>query len=251
VLLRAQVARFTKSTNTTALVRSALRELGKMRLFPPVTGRHCPKRQRRQRSAARTAIGQRKNTVLDLESEVALHIATVDKQGSLELDPLEYLRRPVALLSRAISCGPACPESPKTSSRTSQSVTVSPRPAWCTAGGFRRGRRVFTVDVTGGVNVNLRTLKAELACDDQGPAYVADVEVRALPNAGRPVPVLRSFNTADDGLFLYFPERSQIQLKLRVFIDMLRVLSSHPAFLAEVLGPSAGSPALPPSTLKL
>jgi DNA-binding transcriptional LysR family regulator len=115
--------------------------------------------------------------------------------------------------------------------------------------GFRRGRRVFTVDVTGSVIVNHRPLLAELACEDQGLAYVADVEVRALLNAGRLVPVLRSFIAADDGLFLYFPERSQSQLKLRVFIDMLRVLSSQPAFLADVLGPSAGSAALPPSTI--
>jgi DNA-binding transcriptional LysR family regulator len=105
------------------------------------------------------------------------------------------------------------------------------------------------VDDTGVVIVNFRTLLAKLACDDQGPAYVADVEVRLLLNSGRLVPVLRSFITADDALFLYFPERSQSQLKLRVFIDMLRVLSSQPAFLAEVLGPSAGSPALPPSTI--
>jgi DNA-binding transcriptional LysR family regulator len=103
--------------------------------------------------------------------------------------------------------------------------------------GFKRGQRIFTVDVNGSVIVNHRPLLAALACEDQGLAYVADVEVRALLNAGRLVPVLRSFIAADDGLFLYFPERSQSQLKLRVFIDMLRTLSLESAFLADVLGP--------------
>ena len=34
--------------------------------------------------------------------------------------------------------------------------------------------------------------------------------------------MLEAFIPRDSGLFLYFPERSQTQLKLRVFIDMLK-----------------------------
>jgi Tetracyclin repressor-like, C-terminal domain len=39
----------------------------------------------------------------DLVSKVGLHIVTIDKQDSLELDLLEHVRRPVALLRRPLT----------------------------------------------------------------------------------------------------------------------------------------------------
>lgn len=37
----------------------------------------------------------------------------------------------------------------------------------------------------------------------------------------------KTFIPVDSGLYLYFPERSQQQLKLRAFIDMARVVAAR------------------------
>jgi hypothetical protein len=38
--------------------------------------------------------------------------------------------------------------------------------------------------------------------------------------------LLRSYIPSDAGLYLYFPEHSQTQLKLRMFIDMARKVAT-------------------------
>jgi DNA-binding transcriptional LysR family regulator len=93
--------------------------------------------------------------------------------------------------------------------------------------GFKRGRREFQVDVKGGLIVDDRGLLINFAVKGQGLAYVFDREVQSHLAAGRLESVLRSFIPSSAGIYLYFPERSQTQLKLRVFIDMVRKLRAQ------------------------
>ena len=88
--------------------------------------------------------------------------------------------------------------------------------------GFKRGRREFLVDVSGGLIVSDRRLLVDCAAQGLGLAFVTDREAGEHIEAGRLEPLLQAFIPSDSGLFLYFPERSQTQLKLRVFIDMLK-----------------------------
>jgi DNA-binding transcriptional LysR family regulator len=101
--------------------------------------------------------------------------------------------------------------------------------------GFKRGKREFLVDVKGGLIVNDRSLLVDFAIKGLGLAYVSDREVRSHVAAGRLEPLLQSYIPSSAGLYLYFPERSQTQLKLRVFIDMVRKMS------AQLSGPKAES----------
>jgi DNA-binding transcriptional LysR family regulator len=94
--------------------------------------------------------------------------------------------------------------------------------------GFKRGKREFLVDVKGGLIVNDRSLLIDFAVKGLGLAYVSEREVQPHVTAGRLEPLLRSYIPGDAGLYLYFPERSQTQLKLRVFIDMVRKMAAQP-----------------------
>ncbi|QWA11299.1 LysR family transcriptional regulator [Sodalis ligni] len=96
---------------------------------------------------------------------------------------------------------------------------------------FRSGRRDFVVDVKGGIIVNDRNLLIEFALQGLGLAFVSDYEVRHHYAAGRLESVLREYIPSDSGVFLYFPQRSQTQPKLRAFIDMAKEVASQPGFL--------------------
>ena len=102
--------------------------------------------------------------------------------------------------------------------------------------GFQRDHREFIVDVTGGLIVDDRTALVSFARQGLGLAYVSDLEVRLFVGAGLLEPLLQHFIPSDLGLYLYFPKRSQSQLKLRAFIDALRSVAAQPAFLDAVLG---------------
>ena len=94
--------------------------------------------------------------------------------------------------------------------------------------GFKRGKREFLVDVRGGLIVNDRALLIDCAVQGLGLAYVSDREVQSHVAAGRLEPLLRSYIPSDAGLYLYFPRHAQTQLKLRMFIDMVRELTAQP-----------------------
>ena len=93
--------------------------------------------------------------------------------------------------------------------------------------GFKRGKRKFLVDVRGGLIVNDRALLIDCAVKGLGLGYVSDREVQSHVAAGRLEPLLRSYIPDDAGLYLYFPEHSQTQLKLRMFIDMVRKMTAQ------------------------
>jgi DNA-binding transcriptional LysR family regulator len=106
---------------------------------------------------------------------------------------------------------------------------------------FKRGRREFLVDVKGGLVINDRALLVDFACKGLGLAYVSDLEVREHVAAGQLEPLLQAFIPSNTGLYLYFPKRSQSQLKLRVFIDAIRKLSSRPEFWTVARGSTPAS----------
>jgi DNA-binding transcriptional LysR family regulator len=108
--------------------------------------------------------------------------------------------------------------------------------------GFTRGKRNFLVDVSGGLIVSDRRLLVDCAVQGLGLAFVTDREAQEHVEAGRLEPMLQSFIPPDSGLFLYFPARAQTQLKLRVFIDMLK------ATAREVTVPHRSRPRRRPSS---
>lgn len=92
---------------------------------------------------------------------------------------------------------------------------------------FKRGKREFQVDVKGGLIVNDRSLLIDFAVQGLGLAFVSERETREHIAAGRLEALLQAFIPDSAGLYLYFPERTQAQLKLRVFVDMAKRLAAE------------------------
>ena len=67
--------------------------------------------------------------------------------------------------------------------------------------------------------VNDTATIAEFARQGLGLAYLPDIEIENDINNGQLVRVLTKYVSATPGLFLYFPQRSQRQLKLRALIE--------------------------------
>jgi len=86
---------------------------------------------------------------------------------------------------------------------------------------FVREGREFSVDPPGGLIVNDAPLFLSLAMCGLGLAYTADLIAARELAAGKLESVLAPFLPQSPGLFLYFPARSQLQPKLRAFIDTL------------------------------
>jgi DNA-binding transcriptional LysR family regulator len=85
---------------------------------------------------------------------------------------------------------------------------------------FRRNERDFTVGVEGGLTVNDRRLLISAARNGQGLAYACDLEIIDELTTGQLERVLQPFVPLSTALYLYFPSRTQTQLKLRAFIDL-------------------------------
>ena len=86
---------------------------------------------------------------------------------------------------------------------------------------FVRGGREFSVDAPGGVTVNDGTLMMTCALQGMGLIYTADLFAAREVATGQLESVLDEFLPTSPGLFLYFPARTQMQPKLRAFIDMV------------------------------
>lgn len=85
----------------------------------------------------------------------------------------------------------------------------------------RRGRKT-TVDVDGDVIADDVDLLVALAREGVGLAYVADALVERDIAEGRLERVLEPYLSPGEGLFLYFPARTQHQPKLRALVDALK-----------------------------
>jgi DNA-binding transcriptional LysR family regulator len=93
---------------------------------------------------------------------------------------------------------------------------------------FRRGKRDFLVETKGGLVLNDRQMLVDCAVEGLGLAFVSTQESRRAVAQGLLETFLQPYIPVDSGLYLYFPERSQSQLKLRVFIDMARRMAALP-----------------------
>jgi DNA-binding transcriptional LysR family regulator len=96
---------------------------------------------------------------------------------------------------------------------------------------FVRDGREFSIDPPGKIVVNDSALFHSLACAGAGLVYTADAAARSELAAGRLEGVLESYLPTTPGLFLYFPARSQMQPKLRAFVDAARALTRRRALL--------------------
>jgi len=87
---------------------------------------------------------------------------------------------------------------------------------------FQENGREFSVDTHGSIVVNDHLSMIALATSGAGLAYTADVVAERELAAGMLRAVLRPYLLTTQGLYLYFPSRSQTQPKLRAFIDFMR-----------------------------
>ncbi len=97
-------------------------------------------------------------------------------------------------------------------------VTSGQRHRW----EFTRDGRDFLVDMQGRLVVNERTALLSLVRQGLGLAYVSDLEAAEDFAAGRLESVLRDYIRPSSGMYLYFPSGTQLQPKLRAFIDMAK-----------------------------
>jgi len=84
---------------------------------------------------------------------------------------------------------------------------------------FAEKGRSFSVDVSSSIIVNDHLSMIALAKAGAGLCYTADLIAAPEIADGTLRPVLRPYLPTTQGLYLYFPSRSQAQPKLRAFID--------------------------------
>jgi DNA-binding transcriptional LysR family regulator len=88
---------------------------------------------------------------------------------------------------------------------------------------FSENGKDFAVSVNGRVLVNDGDVMIDAALRGLGLAYVAESSVREYVRNKQLVRVLDSFCLPFPGLFLYYPSRVQVPLKLKALIDCLRL----------------------------
>lgn len=87
---------------------------------------------------------------------------------------------------------------------------------------FVQDDRSVMVDPPVSLVVNSRSSLVNFVRQGLGLAYVAELEVKPWLDTGELEVCLSDFMPVTTGLYLYFPERTQNQPKLRALIDMLR-----------------------------
>jgi DNA-binding transcriptional LysR family regulator len=92
---------------------------------------------------------------------------------------------------------------------------------------FERDGREFSIDPPGKIVVNDSALMHSLASAGVGLIYATDLIAEHELEQGRLERVLEGHLPKTPGLFLYFPARSQMQPKLRAFIDAARSLAKR------------------------
>jgi DNA-binding transcriptional LysR family regulator len=87
---------------------------------------------------------------------------------------------------------------------------------------FAEKNKDFAVLVKGQMIFNDSLLMLEAALDGDGITYTTEEAVKRHLKSGKLELVLEKYYTSSDGFYLYFPKRSQILPKLRVFIDHIK-----------------------------
>jgi DNA-binding transcriptional LysR family regulator len=87
---------------------------------------------------------------------------------------------------------------------------------------FEHKGKDFQVQVTGSLILNDTALAVDAALDNLGLIYTADSLISDKIAAGKLETVLEPYAAKDSGFYLYFPKRSQVQPKLRAFIEHIK-----------------------------
>jgi DNA-binding transcriptional LysR family regulator len=87
---------------------------------------------------------------------------------------------------------------------------------------FEQKGKGFQVAVKGSLILNDPVLVAEAALDGAGFVYVTEDVIQEKIEAGKLEIVLYQFAPTSTGYYLYYPQRSQVQPKLRAFIEHLK-----------------------------
>jgi DNA-binding transcriptional LysR family regulator len=87
---------------------------------------------------------------------------------------------------------------------------------------FEHKGKGFQVQVTGSLILNDTALAVDAALDGVGLVYTAENLIADKIAAGNLETVLEEYSVKDSGYYLYFPKRSQVQPKLRAFIDHIK-----------------------------
>lgn len=104
---------------------------------------------------------------------------------------------------------------------------------------FVTGKRIYSVEPQGPVVLNDHLGMIEIARRGGGLVYTLDLVARSLLASGALEAVLSRYLPVTPGLFLYFASRSQVQPKLRAFINFMtkRTRASTPRFAMESTQP--------------
>jgi DNA-binding transcriptional LysR family regulator len=87
---------------------------------------------------------------------------------------------------------------------------------------FEQKGKAFQVEVKGSLILNDALLALQAASDGLGLMYVTENVAQERIASGTLEIVLNQFAATSDGYYLYYPRRSQVQPKLRAFIEHLR-----------------------------
>lgn len=87
---------------------------------------------------------------------------------------------------------------------------------------FENKGKAFDVNVKGSLIMNDSMLALDAAQDGMGLIYTNEDAVMDKVESGKLEIVLNQFAPTSDGYYIYFPQRSQVQPKLRAFLDHIK-----------------------------
>ena len=87
---------------------------------------------------------------------------------------------------------------------------------------FESKGKAFDVQVTGSLIVNDSMLALDTALEGSGLMYTSEDAIADKIESGKLEIVLNQFAPKSAGYYLYYPQRSQVQPKLRAFIDHIK-----------------------------
>lgn len=87
---------------------------------------------------------------------------------------------------------------------------------------FEQKGKEFRIQVKGSLIMNDATLALDAALDGTGLMYITEDAITEKVDAGKLEIVLNQFASTSGGYYLYYPQRSQVQPKLRAFIEHLK-----------------------------
>lgn len=87
---------------------------------------------------------------------------------------------------------------------------------------FESKGKAFDVEVSGSIIMNDSTIALDAGLDGAGLIYVNEDGVADKLASGKLEAVLGQFAPTSTGYYLYYPQRSQVQPKLRAFIDHVK-----------------------------